>query len=322
MPFFSERDLILQKRGGKIPPHPYRVDLPAYVSFSGGRTSGYMLYHILQEFDFELPEDLHIVFANTGKEREETLEFVRDCEERWDVKINWLEYRSDPSKPLLMPGTEHHKYPDIGCHSLAEVNYATASRNGEPYEEFIKVKARWRMEIKDEDPILPNVANRWCSFGLKIATMDRWMKDWMGYEAFDAIVGLRADEPSRVRKLKAGATQFKDFACPMDDAIVTLEEVLEFWRHQEFDLKLKHDPDLGTYEGNCDLCFLKNSKKIARLIEENPESVNWWAEMEEKYGATFWRNRPTFRQLRDDKSARVALKMCNDEDGDTCACTL
>lgn len=32
-------------------------------------------------------------FANTGKEEEATLEFVRDCGERWGVPIVWIENR-------------------------------------------------------------------------------------------------------------------------------------------------------------------------------------------------------------------------------------
>lgn len=38
-----------------------------------------------------------VVFANTGKERPETLDFVQECAERWDVPIPWLEY--DPEAP-------------------------------------------------------------------------------------------------------------------------------------------------------------------------------------------------------------------------------
>ena len=33
-----------------------------------------------------------VCFANTGKEVEATLRFVRDCAEHWQVPIHWLEY--------------------------------------------------------------------------------------------------------------------------------------------------------------------------------------------------------------------------------------
>ena len=49
----------------------YKVDGPALISFSGGRTSGYMLFRILEAYGGSLPDDMHVVFANTGKERPE-----------------------------------------------------------------------------------------------------------------------------------------------------------------------------------------------------------------------------------------------------------
>jgi len=67
--------------------NPFKIIEPTVISFSGGRTSGYMLWRILQENN-GLPEDAIVIFANTGKEMEETLEFVRDCETNWDVPIH------------------------------------------------------------------------------------------------------------------------------------------------------------------------------------------------------------------------------------------
>lgn len=85
-------------RGSRVAsPNPYRLDPPAVVSFSGGRTSGYMLWHILESFGGKLPEDVRVVFCNTGKERPETLDFVERCGQRWGVPIVWLEYRYDGS---------------------------------------------------------------------------------------------------------------------------------------------------------------------------------------------------------------------------------
>ena len=78
----------------------YKVDGPALVSFSGGRTSGYMLFRILEAYGGSLPDDMHVVFANTGKERLETLDFVSECAQRWCVEIVWLEYR-DPLQDHL-----------------------------------------------------------------------------------------------------------------------------------------------------------------------------------------------------------------------------
>ena len=80
--------------------NPYKIEGPALISFSGGRTSGFMLKQIVDAHDAVLPEDVHITFANTGKEMPETLDFVRDCGEHWGVKINWLELEIGDEKPI------------------------------------------------------------------------------------------------------------------------------------------------------------------------------------------------------------------------------
>ena len=93
------------------------------ISFSGGRTSGYMLHKIL-EVNGDLPERCKVVFANTGREMPETLDFVQECSERWRVPITWVEYRRTDK------------------HSFTEVNHNSASRDGEPFEALISYHKR------------------------------------------------------------------------------------------------------------------------------------------------------------------------------------
>ena len=69
----------------------YRSTDPTIISFSGGRTSAFMLWKVLDAYDGKLPENIKVCFANTGKEMPETLDFVRDCQEKWGVDITWLE---------------------------------------------------------------------------------------------------------------------------------------------------------------------------------------------------------------------------------------
>ena len=78
---------------------PYFIEGPALISFSGGRTSAFMLHGILQAYDGQLPEDVVVAFANTGKEREETLRFVHECGLVWGVPIHWVERRLGGGRP-------------------------------------------------------------------------------------------------------------------------------------------------------------------------------------------------------------------------------
>lgn len=73
---------------------PFLIDGPTCISFSGGRTSAYMLWRALQS-NGGLPDEAVVTFANTGKEDVHTLEFVQACADEWDVPIAWIENRED-----------------------------------------------------------------------------------------------------------------------------------------------------------------------------------------------------------------------------------
>ncbi|WBU27637.1 phosphoadenosine phosphosulfate reductase family protein [Rhodopseudomonas palustris] len=94
---------------------PYHLTGPALISFSGGRSSRYMLKQILDAHGGTLPDDVKVAFANTGREFPETLDFVAETAERYGVHIAWLEYD---------PASEHR---------TAVVSHNSASRNGEPF---------------------------------------------------------------------------------------------------------------------------------------------------------------------------------------------
>lgn len=145
---------------------PFKIDGPTCISFSGGRTSAYMLWRVLQS-NGGLPAEAVVCFANTGKEDEATLEFVRDCSEQWDVPVVWVEYRAD---------------------GFAAVDFKTASRDGEPYEALIRKKQ-----------YLPNPVQRFCSHELK----NKPIAAYCGMGDEDTMVGVRADEPHRHAKMRS-----------------------------------------------------------------------------------------------------------------------
>ncbi|MGO4011721.1 MULTISPECIES: hypothetical protein [Pseudomonas] len=47
--------------------NPYMITGPAQIGISGGRTSGHMVYMILEARGGTLPPDVHLFFQNTGK---------------------------------------------------------------------------------------------------------------------------------------------------------------------------------------------------------------------------------------------------------------
>ncbi|ERY35622.1 hypothetical protein Q067_02257 [Pseudomonas aeruginosa BL13] len=225
---------------------PFKIDKPTCISFSGGRTSAYMLWRVLQS-NAGLPADTVVCFANTGKEVEATLRFVRECADRWQVPIHWLEFRG-------------------AARGFALIDFDSASRNGEPFEALIRKRQ-----------YLPNPVSRICTSSLKIRPMHKFVRS-LGWDEWDQFIGIRADEQRRVAKIRArghSAESSSETMCmPLAEAGITVRDVTAFWQSQPFDLELL-TVNGRTLEGNCDLCFLKPLGQRLALIKARPEAADW-----------------------------------------------
>ena len=275
---------------------PFRIDGPAVVSFSGGRTSALMLRRILDAHGGRLPFDVLAVFANTGKERPETLDFVEECSQRWGVRIHWIERAAGSHKGLPHVQRFH------------EVDHATASRSGEPFGALI-----------EERKFLPNPVTRFCTSELKIRPMRDFMRS-LGCEHWTNIVGLRADEMGRVRNARAPNAERWTVETPLADAGITERDVLAFWGGARFDLRLT------SWEGNCDLCFLKGMAKRQRIMRDRPDLADWWINAEARVGGRFRNHEPVYARLLAHTKAQRHLPMLLDDPQDEagslpCACT-
>ena len=133
----------------------YFINEPAVISFSGGRTSAYMLWRVLEAHNGVLPDYIVVTFANTGKELPETLDFVHACSVNWSVPIVWLERVITRN-----PEGSKRKY----AYETAIVSYETASRNGEPFEALIKARR-----------YAPNPVARFCTQDLKIKAIQQYL---------------------------------------------------------------------------------------------------------------------------------------------------
>lgn len=156
---------------------------------------------------------------------------------------------------------------------------------------------------------------RFCTTELKAHVMKKYMLD-QGHEEWDSIIGLRGDEPSRVHRGKLSCARERwNNRMPLWDAQVSKADVMRFCLAQPFDLQLHQD------EGNCDLCFLKGSSKVERLILERPESTAWWIEQEKAVGATFRTDRPSYAHLLKIVQEQGQFDFCGGEELSTCNCT-
>lgn len=217
-------------------------------TFSGGRTSAFMALFLENHYKYKDVDKLFI-FANTGKEREETLEFIMRCDIHWNLHIVWVEAKVINEANV---GTTYEV-----------VNFDTASRNGQPFEAMLQ-----------KYPMPNNFASN-CTRELKQRPIDKYVKS-LGYDEVYTAMGIRADESHR----RSNNAKRDNIIYPlMDDIQVDAKFIRDWWFKNDFDLQLK------DYEGNCDLCFKKSVRKRLTLINENPNVAKWWQNMEEKYSS-------------------------------------
>ena len=229
------------------------------LNVSGGLSSAYMLWLALDEHDGELPDGTIALFANTGRERPETLAFVRDLTLHWGVPITWLEYRYHPERRGRRRGEFKNDY--------EEVTFATASRDGKPFDDLI-LGHRY----------LPNQDTRICTQELKVLTFSRYLRYGLGAKTWTNALGIRFDEKRRWAK----RMNDPDITLPLVTKRVSKKDVQEFWQRQNFTL------GIPSWKGNCDLCFLKGKQNLVHTLRNEPHLADWWIAHEER--ALEWRS--------------------------------
>jgi len=251
-----------------------------FVSFSGGRTSGYMCHWLLENKSDKY--DLRFVFANTGLEHEKTLEFVDKCDKHFGLDLVWVEALVNPEEGVGI----RHKI----------VNYESAARNGEPFEAFIKKAG------------VPNAAFNQCSERLKLNPMETYKQSLGFSRKHPTAVGIRSDEIDRI----SPNAQRLGIVYPLVSwTQTTKEEVIDWWSKQPFDL------EIPEHYGNCVTCWKKSDRKLWTIAKHEPERFEFMDRMEREYSLLkctekpryfFRRHRTAQDILRESKGAFVEFK--------------
>lgn len=217
-----------------------------FISTSGGETSWFMAYLIKKMW----PEkNLLFGFANTGKERPETLLFNEKCSELFGIKLHWIE------------AVVHHGKRRGCTHKV--VDYESADKIGNVFEEVIKKYG------------IPNIAFPHCTRELKSNPLKSFADEYFGKNNYYKAIGIRVDEIDRVSENKDKMRLTYPLVSPYPTSKPWINS---FWETQPFRLGLK------SYEGNCDYCFKKSDRKLMTIrSEEDGIRFQWWHEMEHLY---------------------------------------
>lgn len=270
------------------------------VTCSGGETSMVVTLYCLKYLKDKY--NICVIYANTGVESNETLDFLHRCETELQVPINWIEAR-----------VYHGKRKSTG---YVKVNYETATRNADwkfnkytPFEEVVKKyglpnhsRLHCTRELKmnpikafakdyfqrlDFENWLPshNTGKAWLNIfdeegwdNYKETSIYSYYKDMVKPKTkYTLALGIRVDEIDRInpnyKKLGIIYPLAQKEYKPMSK-----KQVNFFWELQPFRLELK------GYEGNCLTCYKKSNNKLYQIAKENPEAFEFFDYLETVYG--------------------------------------
>ncbi len=253
---------------------------PSLAGISGGATSGVMAAL--------LSAATLMSFQNTGKEHAKTYAFLEQLADAIGREIVWLEYRP-PAVRGNPPCTSR----------FAVVTPQTADRSGGPFEMMMQAINEYRAAI-GKGPIAPWWRSRICTTYMKTRLARRFVEA-LGWDGHDELVGLRADEPGRVAKLRTGVPKRIGRYAPLSSAGFTINDIAAFWDEQPFRL------DLPTYLGNCTGCFLKDQTDLSRSLADVGDAT-YWQRLADRYPGFGGKNFAGYARLASEASERRQIE--------------
>lgn len=171
------------------------------ISFSGGRTSAYMVSEVLK-----INPDAHIIFMDTGAEHPATYQFIRDIVAHWKIKLTCL--RAWPNEKMGKPG----------MYEIVDL-----SRIGPDLEPWKRMLNKYGH---------PYVGGAFCTDRMKTVPFTKYCQDVFGKGNYTTWLGIRTDEPKRL-KARDG------FRYLADISDFEKQDVLDWWEEQPFDLAIQ-----------------------------------------------------------------------------------
>lgn len=169
------------------------------VSFSGGRSSAYCIAKSIEKYG---KENVNFVYMDTGLEHPLTYKFIRQVVEYFDINLTCLQ--ADFSKPLGSRTT----YKIVDAKDLKtdfSIFKAMLAKYGVPY-----------------------VGGMFCTSRLKTRPFKAYCDKVYGKGKYKTIIGIRADEPSRL----IGDNNYKNakklIGCSADTAMEMFYDYLTF----------------------------------------------------------------------------------------------
>lgn len=197
------------------------------ASFSGGRSSAYMVYQLMHTHP-----DTDFIFMDTGAEHPKTYEFIKNIVEHWGIKLTCLRVVVNP---------------ELGqANSYREIKLAELTQDLQPFRDICYKYGT------------PYVLGAFCTRAMKLEPFTRYCNEKYGKNNYQTWLGIRADEPKRL-KPKDGYKYLADIS-DFDK-----QDIINWWKRQPFDL------EIPEHLGNCVFCVKKGVNKIALAARDEPK---------------------------------------------------
>lgn len=210
------------------------------VSFSGGRTSAYLVWLMEQK---RKKEGLNVkyIYCDTGMEHGLTLRFIREVVKFWDIDLTVLQVKINP---------ELGKANGYTVWTPADIQ--TRMPAVKPFKDMLKKYGT------------PYTGGAFCTDRLKLVPFKKYCDDHFGKGNYVTWLGIREDEPRRLKD-KEGV----NYLASISD--FCKEDVLDWWKEQPFDLLIEE------HLGNCTFCIKKSTPKLGLAIKDEPGLQKLWS---------------------------------------------
>ena len=201
------------------------------VSFSGGRTSAYLVHLMEQKRKSGEIDNVHYVFMDTGAEHPKTYEFIRKCVDHFGIDLTCL--RVDVNQTL----GEANSYTQIGlneCKPDLQCWRDISKKYGTPY-----------------------VHGAFCTLMMKTNPYRQYCDQTFGKKNYTNWLGIRIDEGGRLKEKPF--TRYLAEISAMDKL-----DIIGWWKEQPFDL------EIDEWLGNCVFCMKKGTNKIELARRAEP----------------------------------------------------
>ena len=265
------------------------------VTVSGGRSSARMARNIQTHPKYADYNKVY-VFCNTGMERPETIDFLKNIVKYWEIPLTIIEGVYSTEK-------------GVGV-SYKVVDFETMDMKAKVFAQMIAHKNKGVFSG------LPNMKAPYCSENLKSLPSKKFADDVFGKNSYQIAIGYRKEDmPKRISWAEIKADTKRIFPLLTDfEAPIGQQELNAFWSAQPFKLGIHNKL------GNCELCWKKSTANLIENIKHGTRFIDWCKVQENTYQSTMFRNHISIDDLVCMATLPNQLALPFDQE-DGCVCT-